>query len=146
MVGICRSHRDCSPFSSRTCKRYLPSGESAANDTLPLLVRLPIMKCSKGKCRLRCSNEYTPKAAAANTISTMTAVNPAPSLFCFAAWTITEPLDFMRVGVTSCGVGADGGGIHMMRYANNPIPSNRNPSYQQNHIRFLLTPKSTLKA
>src|SRR5258707_1107880 len=105
-----------------------------ARETLPLLVRLSIVKCSKGKCRLRCSNEYTPKAAAASTTSTMTAVNPAPSLFCFAAWTITEPLDFTGDGVTSCGVGASGRAIHRIGYKNNPTPAPRNPNNQKTRM------------
>src|SRR5882762_5724096 len=141
MLGICRSHSDCRPFSSRTCSRYLPSGESAALDTWPLLVRLAIVKCSKGKCRLRCNNEYTPKAAAANTISTMTAVNPAPSLFCLAAWAITELLDFTRGGMDSWGVGASGSAIHRMGYKNNPTPAPSNPNNQRTRIVVGSTPK-----
>src|SRR5260370_1190757 len=46
----------------------------------------------------------------------MIAVSPAPSLFCFAASTITEPLDLARGGVASWpatgGVGANGSAIH----------------------------------
>src|ERR1700741_4618568 len=94
MLGICRSHSDCRPFSSRTCNRYLPSGESAARDTWPLLVRFSMVKCSKGRCRLRNNKEYTPKAAAATTRTAKAAVSPAPNLFLRAASTITELLDF----------------------------------------------------
>src|SRR5258706_13276376 len=88
-------------------------------------------KCSKGKCRLRCNNEYTPKAAAANTISTMTAVNPAPNLFCFAAWGITEPLDFTRDGGDSWGVGVIGRATHRVGDAGNPPPGKKKPGQQK---------------
>ena len=44
IVGTCRSHSDCKPFSSCTSSRYLPSGESAARETWPLFVRFSMEK------------------------------------------------------------------------------------------------------
>src|SRR5260370_1148508 len=69
----------------------------------------------------------------------MIAVSPAPSLFCFAASTITEPLDLARGGVASWpatgGVGANGSAIHRIRYRNTSKPASaRNAKIQRARI------------
>src|SRR5258708_17250741 len=149
IVGTCRGHSGCKPFSSRTCSRYLPSGASAARYTWPLLVRFSMEKCSKGTCWLYCKKEYTPNTAAAITTITNPAVRPAPNLFFRAASTITEPLDLTRSGVASDGgswvVGASGRAIQRIGYRNNPTPVNRNTNEETTRTRGGLTLKNSAK-
>src|SRR6266852_5540373 len=106
-------------------------------------------KCSKGTCRLRCKSEYTPKVAAASTISRMAPVTPAPSLFRLAASTMTEPLDLTRGGVASGDaswvVGASGRAIQRIGYRNNPTPVNRNTNEETTRMRVGLTWKYSAK-
>src|SRR5271155_5516681 len=121
---MCRSHRDCEPFSCSTCNRYFPSGESAARETLPLFVRFSMEIFSKGVCFVRSSSVYPPNAAASSTTAATASSTPLPNLFSLAArsnaelpvlsGTCAAPLAVTAATPLSglcgpCGDGGDGG-------------------------------------
>ena len=90
LVGRLRSHRPCSPLLLITVSTYLPSGEMAVSPALPELVTWLIVKVWKCAPLVRCTSEYTPKTAAAKTVSPATAIPVAPHLCCFTAATTAE--------------------------------------------------------
>ena len=80
-----------------TVSTYRASGEIAVSAAFPVVVTWMTLKFWKWLAPVPRSSEYTPKPAAANTISATAAIPVTPHLCCFTTATTAELLDVCGV-------------------------------------------------